>query len=267
MRPLRALSDEEAARLRGLLFDLDDTLLDHGRLSTDAYSALWRLHRAGFLLVGVTGRPAAWGQLLTRQWPIAGMVTENGAIALHNEQGRIRIYDRATSAEREDRRKRLRSLTDEVRQHWPALQVTDDSFGRLADAAFDIAEARPVAAEVVREAAAFARSRSARVILSAIQMHLSFEIDDKATGTLRFLHRCLGVDPTAARFQMAFIGDSENDASCFAAFHTSIGVKNLRGHFTLTPRYIAAGERGRGFAETADLLLQRCRHLRQDPAP
>ena len=73
---------EAAPRSRGAaaLFDLDDTLLTHGRLTRQAYDALWDLHDAGLKLVAVTGRPSGWGEVLARQWPIEGCVTENGAM-------------------------------------------------------------------------------------------------------------------------------------------------------------------------------------------
>jgi hypothetical protein len=92
-------------------------------------------------------------------------------------------------------------------------------------------------------------------VLSSIQLHVSFDHDDKATGALRFLHEVFNVDPTRARYEFAFIGDSENDAACFAAFHTSIGVQNLVGRPTLTPRYVTTRPRGLGFSEAADVLI------------
>ena len=43
MKPLSSLSRTEAARLSGVLFDLDDTFLDGGTLTEVAYAALFRL--------------------------------------------------------------------------------------------------------------------------------------------------------------------------------------------------------------------------------
>ena len=60
MKALSSLGAEEARRLRGLLFDLDDTLLSHGVLTRAAYGALWDLRDAGLALVAVTGRPSGW---------------------------------------------------------------------------------------------------------------------------------------------------------------------------------------------------------------
>ncbi len=49
MLPIAKLPELAPARLRGLLFDLDDTLLDHSKLSEAAYLRhLFRLHEAGF---------------------------------------------------------------------------------------------------------------------------------------------------------------------------------------------------------------------------
>ena len=53
MRPLSAFPVDEARRLDGLLFDVDDTLLSHGSLTRGAYEALWTLHEAGLKLVAV----------------------------------------------------------------------------------------------------------------------------------------------------------------------------------------------------------------------
>src|SRR5262249_59883715 len=72
---------DEARRLTGVVFDLDDTLLDHGELAEAAYRALFRLREAGLRLVACTGRPAGWGEVLARQWPIDAVVVENGAVA------------------------------------------------------------------------------------------------------------------------------------------------------------------------------------------
>ena len=80
MKPLSSLARDEARALRGVLFDLDDTVLSHGLLTREAFGAINDLHDAGLLLVAVTGRPSGWGEDVARQWPIDGAVTENGAV-------------------------------------------------------------------------------------------------------------------------------------------------------------------------------------------
>jgi HAD superfamily hydrolase (TIGR01484 family) len=255
VKSLSEFGPAEAARLAGVLFDLDDTVLDAGRLSLAALSALYRLSEAGLILVGVTGRPASWGQVLVRQWPVRGMVTENGIIALVKRGNRVEVLDRANARERAERRARLAGLVAELRENFPELEPSDDVAGRLADYSFDIAESKTVAPEVVQSATEFARGRGARVVQSSIQLHLSYDGDDKASGVLRFLRREHGVDATSARFRFAFIGDSENDAPCFAAFEHTFGVANLHGRPSIGPRYRATRAMGAGFHEIALALL------------
>jgi hydroxymethylpyrimidine pyrophosphatase-like HAD family hydrolase len=255
MKPLSALPLDGARALIGVCFDLDDTLLDDGRLTVGGLDALYRLEAAGLILLGATGRPAAWGQVLARQWPVSGMVTENGIIALVKRNGRLEVLDRVEPSERTERRRLLMNLVRELKSAFPELEPSDDVMGRLADYSFDIAESRVVPPETVRAAADFARERGAIVVQSSIQLHVSFDADDKASGVVRFLGLVHGLDATTATFRFAFIGDSENDASCFAAFHHSFGVANLRGRPSLLPRYRASLPKSKGFIEIADALL------------
>lgn len=251
-----SISAQQARSLLGVLFDLDDTVLDAGRLTLAALEALYQLQDAGLILVGVTGRPAAWGQVLARQWPVSGMVTENGIIALVRRNNRVLVLDRATEEERRERAQRLATLVGELRSRFPDLEPSDDVAGRLADYSFDIAESKLVPDDVVRAAASFAKERGARVVRSSIQLHVSYDVDDKASGVMRFLREVHGVEPTAAMFRFAFVGDSENDGPCFAAFHHSFGVANLSGRSSILPRYRATRNAGAGFAEIAAALLR-----------
>jgi len=69
------------------------------------------------------------------------------------------------------------------------------------------------------------------------------------------------LDATAVRHAFAYLGDRENDASCFAAFELSIGVSNLRGRATLRPRYVTSRPMGAGVAEAAGAILSLRRKL------
>lgn len=257
MRPIDQLGRDEVRGLSGLLFDLDDTLLDHGRLGEAAYSALFRLHEAGLGLVIVTGRPAGWGAVLARQWPVDGAVTENGAIAFYQDGATLRRLDPLSEAERRARRVRLAGVVAELRERFSELAPADDVEARISDFAFDIGERRHVPPDVVSRASDLARERGARVTLSSVHFHVSLDGDDKASGALRLLGAMAGLDPAVARARYAFIGDSQNDEACFAAFRTTIAVRNLSGKPTVMPRFITSAERGAGFAEAARVLVAR----------
>ena len=108
---------------------------------------------------------------------------------------------------------------------------------------------------MVKAAAELAQSLGAQTLTSSVHLHLTLDRHDKATGCLAILREQFGLDTTHALMRFAFIGDSGNDAACFAAFRTTIGVANLTGRPTLMPRFVTRAARGAGFAEAARVLL------------
>src|SRR5690349_14148860 len=87
MSPLTELP--EPRRIRGLLFDIDETLTTDGKLTAGAYDAMERLQRAGMRLVPITGRPAGWCDHIARMWPVDAVVGENGAFYFCFHEGRL----------------------------------------------------------------------------------------------------------------------------------------------------------------------------------
>jgi HAD superfamily hydrolase (TIGR01484 family) len=260
MRPLSALTAEAARQIAGVVFDLDDTVLDRGLLGEAAYGALFRLREVGLRLVACTGRPAGWGEVLARQWPIDAIVVENGALAWVAETeagGEHRV--RAITADRalRGRRAELLRLGEELVGRFPEAALADDNDARLTDVTVDIGEHRRVDEGAVRAMRAIARERGVRTLASSVHLHLTHAADDKATGTVRLLTERFGEDATGARVRYAFVGDSGNDAAPFAAFALTFGVANVRAHLrglTVPPRYVAGAPMGRGFAEVAARL-------------
>jgi HAD superfamily hydrolase (TIGR01484 family) len=257
VRPLEAIPREEAAAITTLLFDLDDTVLSHGRLTRAAYDAMWDLADAGFDLAAATGRPAGWGEVVARQWPLLGVVAENGAVLLHVEGGGIVRSLRGSVASRGVDRTKLAAIIEEVRSA-VGLELADDNAARLTDVTFDVGERVTAPREAVDEARAIIASHGGRSLVSSVHLHATFEGDDKASGALRLLGERRGLDAGTARVKVAFVGDSGNDAACFAYFRTTIGVANVAPwapRMTLPPRWITRGARGDGFAELAKVLI------------
>jgi len=258
VKPLDALERAEAEGLAGLLFDLDDTFLDDGHLTEIAYAALGRLARAGLTLVAVTGRPAGFGEVLARQWPVRGVVTENGAIAFYREGGRLARWERADEGTRRARRIRIAQAFEELRSRFGEVRPSDDVHARISDLTIDIGESQRVPADVVARIESEARDLGMRTFVSSVHLHLTLDPFDKASGTIAFLHDRLGEDPTAARRRYAYVGDSSNDAPCFFAFATTFGVANVAAsvsRLSVLPRYVAREPKGKGFAEIADRIL------------
>ncbi len=256
MLSITAISREVALGLAGILFDLDDTLLDGGRLGEKAYGSLFRLRETGLMLVAVTGRPSGWGEVLALQWPVQAFVTENGAVSIVNQDGLLKLSEEVNAAGRAERKKRLQSLAQTMMRTFPDLVPSRDLAMRRSDFTFDIGEYRQVPSRIVADAMNFARAEGALSTRSSVHLHVTFDGSDKASGTLRLLRQEFGFDLTDARRQFAFIGDSENDEAGFAAFHTSVAVANLRGRPTISPRYVTHSERGLGFVEFAEQIIK-----------
>jgi HAD superfamily hydrolase (TIGR01484 family) len=258
LKPLSLLSAQEAKNLAGVLFDLDDTLLDHGVLTESAYSALWALSRGGLRLFAVTGRPWGWADVVARQWPIAGAIAENGAVGVYREGGVLRRWDPVEEATRRSRRVRLARVYEDLRSRFGMLRMSDDTYARVSDIAIDIAESQRVPDDIVAAVTAAAHELGVMTFVSTVHLHLTLDAADKASGTLALLAHAAGEDPFHARSRYAFLGDSPNDAACFAAFETTAGVKNVEpyaAHMAPPPRYVASAERGAGFAEIARRIL------------
>jgi len=262
MKDMCDLAAEDACRLRGVLFDLDDTFLSHGILELEAYEALWKLHRAGLALVAVTGRPCGWADVLVRQWPVAGCVAENGAIYVVRRGHAIVRQDSCDDAERQARRERLASLVDRVRSAVDGATLTDDVGARVSDVTWDVGERATPPEERVAAIVREIERAGARWSRSSVHLHATFDVDDKASGAVRFCARELGEDPGAAASRFAFVGDSGNDAPGFAAFRVTFGVANVRGslsRLSVPPRYVARSAMGQGFAEiAAEIVAKRC---------
>jgi hypothetical protein len=262
---IEALSRDEARGLSGVVFDLDDTLLDHGALTEVAYAALFRLRAMGLRLVACTGRPALWGEIVLRQWPIDAAVAENGAVALVKEPpsagastARIAVVFPADAEAQRARRGELVAFAEELVRRFPDAALADDNGARWTDVTIDIGEHRRVRPEDVRAMRQEASARGLSTLASSVHLHLAAEATDKARGTFGLLAARFGEDEVRARQANAFVGDSGNDAAAFAAFATTVGVANVRSYLMnlpVLPRYVTQASMGRGFAEFASRLM------------
>lgn len=261
MQSLSALAPEVAVRLAGVMCDIDDTLTSHGKLPASAYQALWRLADAGLAVVPVTGRPAGWCDLIARQWPVAGVVGENGALAFWEQDGKLhRLFH--PSAGREVR-ERLAAIEREVLAEVPGARVAQDQPYRLFDLAIDYREEPPdlglEAAERIREI--FAR-HGASAKVSSIHVNGWLGDYDKLSMVQLFARERFGRELERDRDRWLFCGDSPNDEPMFAWFPHACGVANVRQfapRMRCLPRYVVEGEGGDGFAAAVEVLLEKRR--------
>ncbi|MCH8808908.1 MAG: HAD-IIB family hydrolase [Proteobacteria bacterium] len=261
LQPLSRFAPEARARVRGILFDIDDTLTTEGRLTATAYAATERLHEAGLLVVPITGRPAGWCDHFARMWPVDAVVGENGAFYFRYDPARRKLTKRfmAPQAERTENRRRLEALKREILTAVPGTGVASDQLYREADLAIDYREdVDPLPAEAVARIVELFEAAGATAKVSSIHVNGWFGDYDKLTTTRVMLAECFGVDLDADKEIYVFVGDSPNDASMFAAFPNAVGVANLRdfeAQLPAAPAYITQAPAGAGFAELAEALL------------
>jgi HAD superfamily hydrolase (TIGR01484 family) len=257
MRPLAEAPLEDVA---GLAFDVDDTLTTAGVLGAEAFDALWRLHRAGVPLVAVTGRPLGWADALASSWPVAVAVGENGAgWAWRRGRALARGYfhDDATRLEHAAQ---LEAVRARVLGRLPEIREASDQPARRCDLAYDVGETDPMAPSALDALLALIAEAGLRSAVSSVHAHVIPGAWDKAAGVLRALEAVgLARGSAEVRDGWLFVGDSGNDAAAFSFFARSVGVANVRENLARLPDppgWVTRAERGAGFVELADALLE-----------
>ncbi len=261
MLPLSEAPRESLARIRAVLTDIDDTLTLHGRLPAEAFSALWALKQAGIKVVPITGRPAGWCDLIARQWPVDGVVGENGAFYFRYDDAAkkmIRIYAQGAE-ERRANLDKLWVIARRVLKEFPGTAIASDQAYREIDVAIDFCEdVPPLPLSTAQKIAEAFHAEGAAAKVSSIHVNAWFGRHDKLTMSSRFLSEAFDISVETERDMVAYCGDSPNDAPMYGFFPLGIGVANLRPFAKLMahlPRYITEGEGGHGFAEFAGMVI------------
>jgi HAD superfamily hydrolase (TIGR01484 family) len=258
--PIASLKAETARALEGVCFDVDDTVTRDGVLDASAYAALFALQAAGLTLIAVTGRPLGWAELIARMWPVHAAVGENGAGFIARRAHRLHFGYWDDEVTRARQTKQLEALRARVASEMPHVRVSNDSWARRCDLAFDVNEYERLPREDIDRLCDILASEGARTSVSSVHAHAQLGSHDKASGVARALSELFDVDETRARERFLFVGDSGNDAAAFAWFRTTAGVSNVSRHLDrlpCPPMYVASQSHGAGFAEIAELLLQR----------
>ena len=261
MRPLSELSRDACRLVRVVLADIDDTMTRDGKLPAESYQAMWDLSAAGVSVIPVTGRPAGWCDLISRQWPVSGIVGENGAFVFYMDGEHRRTVSHPRAPEPETNRERLAAIAREVYELVPGTRPAKDQFARLYDVAVDFREEPPLLdfAVAARIKEIF-ESHGARAKVSSIHVNAWFGDYDKLSMAQLYLRDHLGLDlrDEAANRLAVFCGDSPNDEPMFAAFENSVAVANIRPFLSdleHPPAYVSEQESAAGFVELAGMIL------------
>jgi HAD superfamily hydrolase (TIGR01484 family) len=254
------LSSLKKESIKFILCDIDDTLTNEGKLFSEAYDSLWRLHRSGFKIIPITGRPAGWCEMIARIWPVDGIVGENGAFYFYYLNQHMHRSYTQNETTRETNKIKLLKIRDEVLQKVSGSAVASDQFCRAVDLAIDFCEDVPALPESkIQDIVKIFKTHGAEAKVSSIHVNGWFGQHDKLTTTLQFLKDRWDITkPEQLQEEILFVGDSPNDEPMFKYFQNSVGVKNIEKYLDglkNPPRYLCTKEGGLGFQELAKVLL------------
>ncbi|HUR43638.1 MAG TPA: HAD-IIB family hydrolase [Aestuariivirga sp.] len=260
--PLAQCPRETLANFSAVLTDIDGTLTVSGRLDPQAFVALDRLQRAGLKVIAITGRPAGWCDLIARQWPVDGVVGENGAFYFRYddaERKMIRVYGQGIE-ERRANMVKLRAIALRILKEFPGTAFAADQAYRETDVALDFHEdVPPLAMATAQKIADAFAAEGCMAKVSSIHVNAWIGSHDKLTMSRKFLSETFEIDSEKGIEKIAYCGDSPNDAPMFAHFPNGIGVANIRPFANLMkhlPRYVTTAEGGGGFSEFAKTVLR-----------
>jgi HAD superfamily hydrolase (TIGR01484 family) len=266
VKPLTSIDLRHLQKVTAVLTDIDDTLTTHGRLPAVAYAGLEQLQHAGLKVIPITGRPAGWCDHIARMWPVDGVVGENGAFYFRYDQQQKRMH-RVYAQDAETRRTnaaQLNALAKTVMVKFPGTAFASDQAYREIDVAIDFCEDVPaLSLDTAQRIADMFHAAGAAAKVSSIHVNAWFGQHDKLSMALRLLQECYGMTAAVAKNEVAYCGDSPNDAPMFGYFPLGIGVANIKPLAKLMqhlPAFVTEAEGGQGFAEFSELLLRAKKH-------
>jgi len=254
MRPISEMPAETARGIRWILTDIDDTMTKDGKLVSEAYAALCALSEAGLPVIALTGRSAGWGSVHLQEWPIAGAITENGAVSFHASGERVF----PGAAPKED--PRIQASAEAAYRAVPRARPASDNGLRRCDYAIDHAErvTPPLTEAEIAQITGIFEAAGCQAKPSSIHVNCWIGDFNKRDATIRFLSEYEGYDDARDRSAVLYVGDAPNDEPMFGHFPNACAVANVDrwlDRIEKRPSWVAAAEYGAGFAEIAGTLL------------
>lgn len=259
MKPLGTLSPDICKKIKFLFTDIDDTLTHKGKLPSESYSAMWKLHDHGIHVVPITGRPAGWVDHFARMWPVDAVIGENGALYYRMDTGTMKRVYVMDAEERACKKKKLFEIAQSVLEKHKSLKIAADQPFREFDVAIDFAEEVQVQdPHVIQDVKHMFESGGATAKISSIHVNAWFGSFSKLTMCKQYLANEHGLEFEKEKSTLFFVGDSPNDEPLFSAFEHSAGVANIQAFQKLMkclPAFITQKEGAYGFEELALFII------------
>lgn len=260
MKEISELQPTQLSSVQAVFTDIDDTLSSNGKITSDAFSALWRLHDADLKIVIVTGRPAGWCDHIARFWPVTAVVGENGGFYFYHDGSKLVRHYLYNDEERAGFREKLNKVRDTILREVPGAGIASDQPYREYDVAIDFCEdVEPLdQTEVLRIKQIFEEA-GAHAKVSSIHVNGWYGDFDKLTTSVLCAKDLLHTDPADMLNTSVYCGDSPNDESMFAFFPLSFGMANVRPFLPMMdkhPSFVTVNPSGQGFCEVANAIMK-----------
>ena len=247
---------------KAVLFDIDDTVSTEGKLTAASYAALENLQKAGFMMIGVTGRPAGWCDMIARFWPIDAVVGENGAFYfryVERTKTMKRVYAKGLSVKKA--RAEHKEIEKKVLEKFKDARLSKDQAYRDIDIAIDFSEDidPPLPMEDVIEMKHFLEGMGLTAKISSIHVNAWRGDHNKLSMVKQLVRDEFDMTLTDLRENCIYAGDSPNDEPMFEYFDHSVGVHNVMefwDQLKSKPTYVTNGYAGAGFVELSEVLLK-----------
>jgi HAD superfamily hydrolase (TIGR01484 family) len=249
---------DTARAIRWVLTDIDDTMTKDGKLVPEAYAALCALKASGLTVIAVTGRSAGWGEVHLQEWPIDGVITENGAVSYYTDSGERKELVSPTAVP--NTAAALRRAAAEAFKRVPRARPAGDNALRRFDYAIDHAECvkPPLSVEEVAEIVGIFAREGCEAKPSSIHVNCWIGSFDKRAASVAFLAARFGYEDAVDRDKVLYVGDALNDEVMFAHFPNASAVANVDlwiDRMKAFPAWVSSDRYGAGFAEIAGVIL------------
>jgi HAD superfamily hydrolase (TIGR01484 family) len=221
--------------------DFDGTLtLEKRELTREFFEIIELIKKHNQELIIVSGRSLSWGHFLLTHFPLKACIMEGGGVLVYlDKNGEIK---EEPLVEKHDL-SRLETFVEKLKNKFPHIPLSADSFGRLTDRAIEF---HLMEESHIYDVMKFMDEH--QINYSKSNVHINFWCGDisKFLGVKYFLEK---YHPHLKHEDCWFFGDAPNDQSMFELFHNSVGVANIKHclhRLNHKPRIILEGDENIG---------------------
>ena len=222
--------------IRLVFSDFDGTLTEEKDFSPFFLKTLGFLRQKEIPLIIVTGRSKSWAHFFLTHFPSLKTVVSEGGGVISTKNADGLIEDKLMVAPHEVGG--LVSFVGRLKQRFPELKLSTDSFGRETDRAIELSCMEQEIEDFVKEN---------NINFSTSNVHFNFWCGEisKYKAVSFLLKNHYSFSPK----ECLYFGDSLNDQSMFQYFENSVGVSNIVEYLErlkYVPQVILDGEENRG---------------------